>query len=515
MQRILSVENMRKSDAYTIAGGISGTELMMRAGRAVYEAVDWKPPVAVVCGSGNNAGDGYVIAALLHDNGIRCDIIPAGDRFSEDGQYYFDKCAEKGIPVIRWEEALLKTDTDKQKERAGYSTIVDCIYGTGFHGELEEKTAGIIEAINKSGAYTVSVDINSGLNGDSGMAGDNGCVVSDLTVSIGSYKPGHFLNMGKDVMKRKINCDIGIEPVDPPFFLTEKKDFARLFTPRKEFSNKGDYGYIALIGGSKRYSGAVRLAYMANASMRAGAGVVKVAVPDSLSAVVASNILESTLFPLSDDNGEIVFKEGEFEELIKNVRTVAFGMGAGVSDETGKALKYLLEKFTGTLVIDADGLTLLSRMGEEVTANTSAKLVLTPHMKEFSRLTGKTVAQILASPVETAREFAAERRVILLLKGPSTIITDGNTLYITDSGCSGMATAGSGDVLSGILAAVCAYLPGKPDADGKEITLVSVVAAGAYINGRAGELACQKTNPVSMTAGDTVSCIAGAVSELL
>jgi NAD(P)H-hydrate epimerase len=519
MKEILSVENMRNSDAETISGGTTGRELMMRAGRAVFDNTDWKPPVAIICGSGNNAGDGYVIASLLFEKGIETALILLEDRFSGDGRFYYDKCREQGVPVRFFEAGM---------SLCSYKTIVDCIFGTGFHGAVKGKAAEAIGAINKSGAYVVSVDINSGLNGNTGIAeGEEGrnCVISDITASIGSFKPGHFLNMAKDVMRHKANFDIGIKPVEKPYHLLESKDIKPYFGKRNEFSNKGDYGYIALIGGSKRYSGAIRLASMANAAMRAGAGVVKVAVPNSLFNVVASNVLESTLFPLSDNDGEIVFCEEEIAELIKNVKTVAFGMGIGVTGETGKVLEYLLKNYTGTLIIDADGLTLLSKTDRETVKASKAKLVLTPHIKEFSRLTGLSKEEILAAPVENARKYAEENGVILLLKGPATIVTDGKDVLFNDTGCSGMATAGSGDVLSGILSAVCAYIPGnveKAENPGKTGTdagslspLLLSVAAGAYINGRAGEIAQKKYNSVSMVAGDTVAGIAEAVTGLI
>ena len=463
-----------------------------------------------------------------------------------------------------------------EKELHGYSTIVDCIFGTGFKGSIETagntgnvsgthgKAAEVVNAINSSGAYVVSVDINSGLNGDSGMSVC--CVISDLTVSIGSFKPGHFLNMAKDVIKRKINCDIGITPVDKPFYLLEKSDIEPLFTPRRNYSNKGTYGYTALIGGSKRYSGLAAMANsaiqqaetisadneetaeitaMAGAAMRSGAGVVKIAVADSLCPVVAPAILESTLFPLSDDGGNIRFVESEIAELISNVKTVAFGMGIGVTEETAKILDYLLENYTGRLIVDADGLTLLSKLSTEKIRNAKPELVLTPHIREFSRLlagwTGDTaemtkdhdgistdINDILSTPIEYAQKYARAHKVVLLLKGPSTIITNGDITYITDAGCAGMATAGSGDVLSGILAAVCAYLPdvifefkknsvikkdtaGSVDPDG----LTLAVAAGAYINGKAGEAAQEKTNSISMVASDTVACITEVISGLM
>ena len=597
MIEILSVENMRKSDAHTIETVTSGRELMMRAGRAVFENVEWKPPVAIVCGTGNNAGDGYVIAALLYDAGIPCTLVLLEEKFSEDGKYYFEACRERNIEVKYWQPPDVPDQKDDPENRSNsggtgdrschinekelhvYSTIVDCIFGTGFKGSIETggntgnasgtrgKAAEVVNAINSSDSYVVSVDINSGLNGDSGMSVC--CVISDLTVSIGSFKPGHFLNMAKDVIKRKINCDIGITPVDKPFYLLEKSDIEPLFTPRRNYSNKGTYGYTALIGGSKRYSGAIRLAAMAHsaiqhaedisadneetaeitamagAAMRSGAGVVKIAVADSLCPVVAPAILESTLFPLSDDGGNIRFVESEIAELISNVKTVAFGMGIGVTEETAKILDYLLENYTGRLIVDADGLTLLSKLSTEKIRNAKPELVLTPHIREFSRLlagwTGDTaemtkdhdgistdINDILSTPIEYAQKYARAHKVVLLLKGPSTIITNGDITYITDAGCAGMATAGSGDVLSGILAAVCAYLPDvilefkKNSVIKKDIAgsvdpdaLTLAVAAGAYINGKAGEAAQEKTNSISMVASDTVACITEVISGIM
>ncbi|MBP5728146.1 MAG: NAD(P)H-hydrate epimerase, partial [Clostridia bacterium] len=160
MIRILSVENMRKSDAAAIAAGTPGRDLMFRAGQRIFESVEWKPPVAILCGSGNNAGDGYVIAKLLHDAGIACDLILLSERFSEDGTYYYNLCRDAGIPSLRWDPAV---DLTK------YGTIADCLFGTGFRGEVRGPAREAIEAVNKSGAYVVAVDINSGLNGDSGM----------------------------------------------------------------------------------------------------------------------------------------------------------------------------------------------------------------------------------------------------------------------------------------------------------------------------------------------------------
>ncbi len=493
MKTILSVKAMRESDAKTIADGIPGRELMLRAGQAIYARTDWNPPVAVLCGSGNNAGDGYVIAKLLHGAGTPCELIRLNSRSSEDGGYYLGLCREAGVPERLWEPGMTLEK---------YGTVVDCIFGTGFRGKVTGTVAEAISRINESGARVVSVDINSGLNGDSGLA--ETCVRSDLTVSVGSFQPGHFLNAAKDMMKEKINCDIGIRPVDEHMALVEAADVAPFFRLRANNAHKGTYGYTALIGGSKRYSGAIRLAAMANAAMRSGAGVVKLAVPDVLWPVIAPAVLEATLFPLNDDGSEIAFREKEFAELTANIRTAAFGMGIGTGEGAALALDWLLKSYEGTLIIDADGLTLLSRMEKEKIREASCMLILTPHMKEFSRLTGLEIRQILENPVGSAEAYAQENKAVVLLKGPSTVVTDGRRTRIVDTGCPGMATAGSGDVLSGILAAAAAFVPDPLEA----------AAAAAWINGKAGELAQERMGSVSMNAGDTAGCVAEIVHTL-
>ena len=194
----VSTEVMRSSDRWTIKNLCSSKELMERAGKAIFEQVRWKGPVGIICGKGNNAGDGFVVASLLKDYGIECEIVLLyEDSFSEDGKYFFDRCVAKGIPVV--------TVGDYGK----YKTILDCIFGTGFKGEVREPAKSAIEGINASGAYVVCADINSGLNGDTGMG--ELYVISDLTVSIGTFNYGHFLGHAKTAMKDKVNCDIGIK----------------------------------------------------------------------------------------------------------------------------------------------------------------------------------------------------------------------------------------------------------------------------------------------------------------
>ncbi|MCQ2553355.1 MAG: NAD(P)H-hydrate epimerase [Clostridia bacterium] len=203
---LVSVETMRKSDAHTIATRVPSKELMQRAGRGIFEAAQWKGPVAIVCGKGNNAGDGFVVADLLKHANIECTLFLISDSFSEDGQYFFNIATESGVPSEQFNELT---------NLSSYKSILDCIFGTGFNGDPKDLYKTAIEAINSAGnngSYIVSADINSGLNGDTGLGV---CFVkSDLTVSIGNFKTGHFAGLSEIAMKDKVNVDIGIEIIE-------------------------------------------------------------------------------------------------------------------------------------------------------------------------------------------------------------------------------------------------------------------------------------------------------------
>ena len=505
MIKVLTVNGMRKSDAACIASGTPGALLMERAGRGIFEALPaWRGPVGIVCGKGNNAGDGYVLATLLREAGVPCDLLLQADAFTPDGGFWYRRCRELGIPARYWNGLT---------DLSPWPTLVDCIFGTGFKGELSGEPERIIDLINRSGAFVVSADINSGLNGDNGLA--KKAVRSDLTVSVGWFQPGHFLNQARDWMAKAVNCEIGIVPADRPVYVPEAADLAPLFPPRPHFSNKGTYGTLALIGGSLPFSGAIRLAAMAGAAMRAGAGIVRAAVPASLCPIVAPAVLESTLFPLSEENGHLRFEPEEFEALLGSARAAAFGMGVTHTEETEKALCWLLKHYPGTLILDADGLNALAARGASLLDEAAGPVILTPHPGEFARLTGHTVPEVLAQPIPLAEAFAAEHHVILLLKGSATVVTDGAQTLIVDRGGPGMATGGSGDVLSGVLAALCAAgVPKDLRTDPAFSSLLLLTAAGAWINGRAGELAQEKQGDISMVASDTAGMLPQAFREL-
>ena len=293
----------------------------------------------------------------------------------------------------------------------------------------------------------------------------------------------------------------------PPLFELEESDLKELLSPRSSDSHKGTYGYIGLVGGSLNYSGAIRLASMANCAMRSGAGVVKVALPKSLAYLILPDVLDATVFPLSDMDGMIEFDEAEFDVLIKGLSVIAFGMGIGQSKEVAKALVYLLTHYTGTLIIDADGLNELAHIEKRILTNATCNIILTPHPKEFSRISGYELSDIRLSPIYTSSTFAKKYNCTVLLKGSESVITNGEKAIINKKGCAGMATAGSGDVLSGVMAAMFGW--GVKNYDN-----LTLAAASAYIAGLAGEKAQAESCDISMTASDTARCIASVIKDI-
>ncbi len=496
MKEVVSVSNMRKSDKYTIENKTSSLKLMYEAGKKVFESTFWHGKTVIACGHGNNAGDGYVLAVLLKENNFDVELLLLDERFSKDGKYYFDIATEKKVPWSVY-------NSSKGNAFEGCDIIVDCIFGTGFKGSVEGKAKEVIELINQSTAYIVSVDINSGLDGDSGLG--NISVKSDLTVSIGSIKSGHILNQAKDKIGQLINVDIGIDIIDPAFWLIEENDVRAFLGKRQSYSHKGTYGYVTLIGGSSEYSGAIKLANLSASAMRSGAGVVRLAVPKSISCSVSPYLLESTLYMLDDIDGAIKFDEAALSGAIKGVKSVAIGMGLGQRGDNEKALKYLLENCKVPLIIDADGINSLAKMDSSLIKNSACQVVLTPHLKEFERLCSVSIEKIQKNPIEYAKNYARQSGAVLLLKGNSTIVTDGEKVILVNTGCAGMASAGRGDVLSGIVAPLCASYD-----DGLMAT-----AVGAYINGVAGEMAKDELCEISMVASDTAKNVGKAISKIL
>lgn len=225
MKEIITVNDMRESDLKTIESGIPGIELMYRAALGVYNAYDWKGKIGIFCGSGNNAGDGYALALILQKNGFTPEVILVSNKFSEDGLYYYNLCLEFNVPVKEFINGLEE-----------YDIYVDALLGTGFNGEPRGLILECIKYLNKQKNPVISVDINSGLNGDNGLCIN--AVKSDLTVSIGYLKPGLLLNQAKDYINKLTNIDIGIKRLGKPFFLLEKKMLKNLLNLERIFRTK-------------------------------------------------------------------------------------------------------------------------------------------------------------------------------------------------------------------------------------------------------------------------------------
>ena len=284
----------------------------------------------------------------------------------------------------------------------------------------------------------------------------------------------------------------------------ETKDIKNKFVNRPSDTNKGDYGYVGIMGGSLEYSGAVKLANLSASAMRAGCGVVRLIVPEEIAEAIAPYLLEQTIFPMNDNANKMVFSEEQINEALAKLKALAIGMGWGQSKEYEKILEYILGNYNIPVVIDADGLNTISKMNMDILKSTKCKVILTPHLKEFERLSKIKIEDIKKDEITIAKDFAKKYDVILLLKGPTTVVTDGEKVYLVKRGCPGMATAGSGDVLSGILVGLLGY--NEPD--------ILTVATGAYLNGIAGEIAQEKYTDISMIASDTVKCLPEAIKKI-
>lgn len=491
MLDVISVNNMRLSDKATIDSGTLGITLMYRAAMGVYNCVSWNGKIGIYCGSGNNAGDGYALALILSNKSYDVDIILCSDKFSFDGKYYYDLCEQKNINIIKYSNTL-----------PVYDIAVDCLLGTGFKGEVNAYYNDVINHINKN-KYVVSVDINSGLNGDTGIA--SLAVKSDITVSIGYLKPGLYLNDAKDYIKKIVNVNIKIKAINNPYKLIEANDLKEFFKPRLNNVNKGSFGYVGIMGGSNDYPGAIRLANMGQIALYSGCGVSRIIVPECIYELIFNNVLESTVYSMPSCNKMMVFDEEMLSNSISKLKALGVGVGWGNSTEYEKILEWILLNSDIKLVIDADGLNTLAKMDLSILNKTKCDVILTPHLKEFSRLIGYSIDDIKNNIIDYSLEFVNKYNTTLLLKGPSTIVCNKDDLYIIPTGCSGMATAGSGDVLTGILVGMLGYSLQSP---------TYTAALATYLNGYAGEKAMEKYGDYGMVSSDTARMVSLCIKEI-
>lgn len=422
MGRALTNAQMRAADEYTIVKlGIPSAELMRRAGLALADEVEKTVKelnargVLVVCGTGNNGGDGYVCARELLNRGIDVAVYSAEGDLSEDCKR--EKSRYKGA---------------YSKHICG-AIIVDCLFGTGLSREVTGAFAQIIDDINSSGSYVISADIPSGLSGDNGLPLGK-AVKADKTVAIAEYKTGTFLNDGLDLCGEIVLKDIGITcPEENYVSVNYGGDMPRFYKKRRRNTHKGTYGSANIVAGAEKYAGASVLSL--KAALRSGCGYIKLTSDEKLKYALLSK------FP------QVIF----IEQPDLTSDCIAIGMGGGVSERFYGNIAYLIKNYSGKLVIDADGLNSLAKCGVEILKDKNCEIVITPHIKEFSRLTGKTAESVMRDPVGEARNFAREYGVTVLLKSAASVICGGDKTAINVRGTTALSKGGSGDMLSGFL----------------------------------------------------------------
>ena len=499
MFKVISALEAKENDSYTIQNFVPSIELMERAGKSCYEIIKGniqkEDAILVVCGGGGNGGDGLVIARYLLQDNYQVFVYLTSNHLKEETE----------INLKRYKGSIIK-DLDEFIKTHQVKVIIDAIFGVGLNTKIKENYVTLINKLNLIDAYKVSIDINSGLDSTSGQA-LGALFKSDLTITIQDYKSGLFLNDGKGSYCDLKVIDIGIKPAKPQYFLNilEKEDIKVLFKKRDQNTNKGSYGRVALIGGSKLTPGALLLSYNALASLRCGVGYANIVIPKSLYNIYALKNEENIYTLFNDNDGNILFDEENLKKLL-HYSSILVGPGIGTSEEVYKIIKYLLLNFKGNLVLDADALNSLSKYGVDVLKEKVCNAtILTPHIKEFSRLSGLEIDEILSNSVKICRDFAKKYGVLVNLKNNGSVISDGEMAYLNINGNAGLAKGGSGDVLSGITLGLV----------NKNDNILLRVASAAYILGLSADLATQKINEYSLLARDVVAEIPNAINSII
>jgi hydroxyethylthiazole kinase-like uncharacterized protein yjeF len=507
--KILTAAQMREVDRRTSELGVPGLVLMENAGHRVVEfLVDHYAPlqaqrIVVLCGKGNNGGDGMVVARQLHTR-IRprsLDVVLAGDpgEMKGDAAANHKMLQAVGCPISFEIKPAMETAT----------LIVDALLGTGIHGPATGKALELITAINEMFplAEVVSVDIPSGLDSDSANP-PGPAVHANHTVTFTAPKPCQVLSPACELVGKLHVAQIGSPPElyekDPAIFLalSEPTLFAQLFRPRVRDSNKGLYGHVLVIAGGRGKTGAAAMAGIG--ALRAGAGLATVASAESAIAQIASHAPELMTEPLpeTEDGSSSMRVLDQLSGLMDKKNVVALGPGMGRNPETTQLIRRLVNELPRPMVVDADGLNALDAKN----LRAPAPRILTPHPGEMARLTNSTVADVQADRIGCARGFSQERGVYLVLKGNCTVIAapDGRA-WINPTGSPAMATGGTGDVLTGMIAGLAAQFP-----DQLEVALLAAV----YLHGRSGELGAARLGEKSLIATDLFEFLPEAMREI-
>ena len=490
-----------------------GILLMDNAAQAVAEAVHEAltalegERVVIFCGGGNNGGDGLGAARWLQSYGVsvRAFVVGAAlDAVQGDAALELAMFTKAGGRV----EALSTEDDWVLAELAASKAdvLVDALLGTGFHGELEGDVLRACELLNKSEKYILAVDVPTGVNADNGAVSEN-AVRADHTVTMALVKTGLLLYPGREYCG-----DIELADISMPVKLVEeyKSDKYRLTDEivrellplRKANAHKGDAGRVVICAGSPGYTGAAALA--SDAAVKAGAGLVSLYTPLSSRDVLAIKLTEVMVHGLLERMPGIL-GGGAASDVASSAEAadvLAIGPGLGTSESTQEAVRTILQKITTPVVIDADALTALAGH-TEILAAMQAQKVLTPHPGEMARLTGLEIAEIEADRINVAKKYAEEWQAIVVLKGAPTVIGCPNgTVYVNSTGNSSLATGGSGDVLTGIIAGLAA----------QEISLQEAAICGVYLHGLAAELT---GIDIGLAAGELAALLPQAREQVL
>ncbi|GIX07597.1 MAG: bifunctional NAD(P)H-hydrate repair enzyme Nnr [Candidatus Poribacteria bacterium] len=490
MRPLLTPEQMRAVDRYTIEElGVPGQVLMEHAGRQLAERIAGKElprrSVGIVCGKGNNGGDGLVAARFLHVWGYRATVyltVPP-EQLSGDAALSYRLAERFGVPIrsVTTPEALASVPW------SAHDWLLDCLLGTGIRGAVRGFAASVIEAMNGSGVPVLACDLPSGLDAERGAV-EGPCVRAAETLTIGHAKVGLLLYPGAEYVGEWSVADLGFPPealdrVGAYCFLLEAEDAARRLPPRPRNAHKGTFGRALIVAGSVGLSGAAALA--ARSALRVGAGLVTFAVPEAVHPILETLAVEATGLPLPDREGALAPEaEQPLREALRSA--TAWAIGSGLSQRPGVAflVRRLLEDRTGLperVVLDADALNVLAPL-EKSGVRFPPGAVLTPHPGEMGRLLARPAQEVDRNRVAIAREFAQEQGVVLILKGVPTVIAapDGRA-FLNPTGNPGMAKGGSGDALTGILVGLLA----------QGLQPLDAAILGVYLHGMAGDLAAR------------------------
>ncbi len=485
--------------------GIEPIILMENAGKKCAEIIEMDileedDSIAVFCGTGNNGGDGMVITRWLHNHGfdVCCFIIGNTERFSTLAMKNHDilKKMHCQIEYIASEDDLQKT-VDQFND---FSVIIDALFGVGLKGKVTEYRKNLIEIINELNEFTVAIDIPSGLDAESGNVA-NVAVHADVTITMANMKYGHLLYPGRDLCGEVYIVDIGI----PDIAYAENQpnaevlnDVLSYFPLRENNTHKGDYGKIAIIAGSPGFTGAGVMA--SEAALEMGSGLITLLHPKSLGNIFETSLLDVMTHAVSETK-ELTFSLDAVDEVLDFVEScdaVAIGPGISRNRETAEFVREFLRRNTRPAVIDADAINAFEHDKESLADLVEKPYIFTPHIKEFSRLCHENIDTILENELKTAVDFAASMKLTLLLKGSTSIIVNPEgqcTFNVT--GNPGMATGGSGDVLTGIIASLL----------GQGFSPYDAGRIGAYIHGYVADLLLDDYDEISITPSRLIANI--------